>query len=92
MTNNTEQELLKVSEAFWQFHNDRLANPNLTDMTPYLNVVEAYLNATLTKIEDELPEPDNRPNLTGYGEGFANGEKAVVDFVKSLLTKYRGKS
>jgi hypothetical protein len=32
-------QLKQLSDLFWQFHNDRLNDPSLTDMTPYLQPV-----------------------------------------------------
>lgn len=33
----------EIAEIFWKFHNDRLANPELTEMKPYIEPVEQLL-------------------------------------------------
>lgn len=37
--------ITKLSEVLWQFHNDRLKDPNLTDITPYIKRVQSVFKA-----------------------------------------------
>jgi hypothetical protein len=44
MNNPTDiDKLRELAEIFWQFHNDRLKDPSITEMKPYIEQVQAHI-------------------------------------------------
>lgn len=48
------KEINELAELFWQFHNDRLADPNLTEMKPYIQPILNLLKEQKLQLLEEV--------------------------------------
>lgn len=90
------EELRKLADLFWQFHNDRLTNPNLTEMKPYLKPIEKYVQRKerLARIDEIQRLSDDTadllPNETWKSWAFRVSDY-LQDRIKELQTTSEGK-
>ncbi len=60
-TNNTSESITAdvrmLAEVFWQFHNDRLADPSINEMKPYLDKVLDWGKQQQKNILEQIGEP-----------------------------------
>lgn len=88
----TPEQLRQLSDLFWQFHQDRLNNPELIEMKPYIQPILNIFATFLASIE--LPEKQEETPKDVYGtsgiykEGwndYADQCQATIqEFVKEL--------
>lgn len=75
-----------ISDLMWKFHNDRLDNPNLIDMTPYIKPIQAYIKEQqanlLQVIEDEAVT--YRHSYTVEPKGYVETEAIPLEVIKKL--------
>ena len=43
MTTTSQRDM--ICDLFWQFHNDRLADPSIKEMKPYIDPIQDYCTA-----------------------------------------------
>lgn len=75
-----KNEIKTISELFWKFHNDRLANPNLTKMDDYIKPILEIYTQLFSEIEAEL-KPE------GFGNGF--DDLIRISTVHQIIDKKR---
>lgn len=83
-------ELRKLADLFWQFHNDRLADPELTEMEPYVQpILDMVAQAERKARLDELHLFSNA--MTGKLESSFDAV-ALSKYGKARLTELERES
>ncbi len=86
---NDVDEVRELAELFWAFHNARLTDPSINDMTPYIQPVLAWHQSQLNQLKEELlssmptfkdlPQYEHDAGLKweGYSDGVIAATKAI---------------
>lgn len=82
----TPEQLRQLSDLFWQFHQDRLNNPELIEMKPYIQPILNIFATFLASIElpEKLHEKVVNPQ-TVHKENWNQGHNHAIDRCQSVI-------
>lgn len=90
MSNPYKQEQVRIlCDLFWKFHNDRLNDPTINDMTPYVKPILKQIN------RGKIEELKQLLDITSRGDGLPSGTyetdlilgQVVKDRIATLKSK-----
>ena len=71
----------EIAELFWQFHNDRLDNPNLTEMKPYIQPILDLLDRVRISELEKLHDLFSSNTYV-----YENWDEKITDRISKLRT------